>query len=285
MENKTPEFGELSLIEEELLAAKLRAVRKSITHAAEKGRALETEVANFLRELLPGEYGISTGFVVYHTKHGPKLSSQIDIIIYDAIRSGPISRLSTCNVFPLEAVYGYVEVKASIQSTSDRASKPADNSIEKCLDQNRVLRAMKTRKYWVWGSGSPVQTDLYESEWLGLRSYVFAFEARGDVASDAGAFAKRMATISKQLGPPTHLHGVFIANHGYFSTRPIDPRFANEEDYYHVRYTQDHPLTAFKISMLSALASFSRFPVNHSPAIDQYYQIDMRWNEEIPDEK
>jgi len=226
MENNTPEFGELSQIEEELLAAKLRAVRKSITHAAEKGRALEAEVANFLRGLLPAEYGISTGFVVYHTKNGPKLSPQLDIIIYDAIRSGPIARLSTCDVFPLEAVYGYVEVKASIQSSSYEASEPADNSIEKCLDQNRVLRAMKTRKFWAWGSGSPVQTDLYEPEWLGLRSYVFAFEAKGNIAKDANSFAKRMATVSKQLGPPTHLHGVFIANHGYFSTRPIDPRIA-----------------------------------------------------------
>jgi len=40
-----------------------------------------------------------------------------------------------------------------------------------------------------------------------------------------------------------------------------------------------------KISMLSALASFPRFPDNYSPAVDQYYQIDMKWNEEIPDEK
>lgn len=286
MENNSPEFGELSLIEEELLAAKLRAVRKSITHAGEKGRALEAEVANFLRGLLPAEYGISTGFVVYHTKEGPKLSPQLDIIIYDAIRSGPIARLSTCDVFPLEAVYGYIEVKSSIQSSSDNASEPADNSIEKCLNQNRILRAMKTRKFWVWGSGSPVQTDLYEDpNWLGLRSYVFAFEAKGSVAKDANAFAKRMATVSKRLGPPTHLHGVFIANQGYFSTRPIDPRIAKEEDYYHVKYTQDHSLTVFKISMLSALASFPRFPDNYSPAIDRYYQINMKWNEEIPDEK
>jgi len=100
MENNTPEFGELSQIEEELLAAKLRAVRKSITHAGEKGRALEAEVANFLRGLLPAEYGISTGFVVYHTKDGPKLSPQCRFAFKTdpgfALIIDPLNKLITC---------------------------------------------------------------------------------------------------------------------------------------------------------------------------------------------
>jgi len=104
------------------------------------------------------------------------------------------------------------------------------------------------------------------------------------LANDADAFAKRIATVSKQLGPPTHLHGIFIANHGYFSTRPIDPKSAKEEDYYHVKYSHKHALSVFKISLLSALASFPRFPGNFSPAVDQYYRINPNWTEAIPDE-
>ena len=51
---------------------------------------------------------LSTGFVVWLSPTGPQLSPHLDIIIYDAIRSGPPVRLNTCHVFPLEAVNGYV---------------------------------------------------------------------------------------------------------------------------------------------------------------------------------
>jgi hypothetical protein len=104
MTETTPQFAELNKIEEELLVAKLQAVRMSIVHAGEKGRALEYGVRTLLRSILPAEYGLSTGFVVYHTGDGTRLSSQLDIIIYDAIRSGPIISLETCDVFHLEAV-------------------------------------------------------------------------------------------------------------------------------------------------------------------------------------
>lgn len=145
--NEVPNFLELNAIEENLLLAKLDAVRAAIAHAGEKGRALENGVHTLVRSILPAEYGLATGFVVFDTPEGPRLSSQLDIIIYDAIRSGPIISLETCDVFPLEAVYGYVEVKATLRSSSDEAEKPADNSIEKCLITNRELRSMRDRRY------------------------------------------------------------------------------------------------------------------------------------------
>ena len=96
--NESPQFAELNRIEEDLLVAKLESVRASISHAGEKGRALERAVHSLLRSILPAEYGLSTGFVVFHTDDGPRLSSQLDIIIYDAIRSGPIISIETCDV-------------------------------------------------------------------------------------------------------------------------------------------------------------------------------------------
>lgn len=65
--NKAPQFSELNAIEEKLLLAKLGAVRAAIAHAGEKGRALENGVRTFLRSILPAEYGLSNGFVVFHT--------------------------------------------------------------------------------------------------------------------------------------------------------------------------------------------------------------------------
>jgi hypothetical protein len=58
--NPAPNFSELNAIEEQLLLAKLDAVRASIVHAGEKGRALEHGVRTLLRSILPAEYGLST---------------------------------------------------------------------------------------------------------------------------------------------------------------------------------------------------------------------------------
>ena len=86
MKDSHPDFLALSKIEEDLLVSKLDAARKAISHAGEKGRSLEVEVTTLLRSFLPEEYGLTTGFVVYHTHNGPSLSPQLDVIIYDPVR-------------------------------------------------------------------------------------------------------------------------------------------------------------------------------------------------------
>ncbi len=283
MPTQSPQFSELNKIEEDLLVAKLHAARMAIVHAGEKGRALEYEVRTLLRSFLPTEYGLSTGFVVFHTRDGPKLSSQLDIIIYDAVRSGPVITLETCDVFPLEAVYGYVEVKATMQSSSDDATEPADNSLERCLTRNRELREMKDRRFWAPLAGSSIETGLVEEEWLGIRSYVFAFEPLGTVARDLSALAQRMADVSKRLGPPTHLHGLLIANHGFLYTRPVDTLCATQDDYHHVMYTKDHPLLTFKTLLLRGLATFRRPELGWAPAVDQYFEHEPTWNTRRPE--
>ena len=277
--NSAPQFFELNDIEERLLLAKLEAVRAAIVHASEKGRALENGVRTLLRSLLPAEYGLSTGFVVFHTADGPRLSSQLDIIIYDALRSGPIVSLETCDVFPLEAVYGYVEVKATLKSSSDEAEKPAENSIERCLMKNQELRKMRDRRYHL--PVGTVETILMPAEWASripsIRSYVFAFEASDAITRDPNRLAQRMADYSKKLGNPTHLHGLFIVGHGFLSTRPVDQARALPDDYFHTGYTEDHPLLAFKTSLIHALARFPRPHLDWAPAIEQYFQHQPKW--------
>jgi hypothetical protein len=280
--HNAPNFSDLNAIEETLLLAKLDAVRAAIVHAGEKGRALEHGVCTLLRSILPAEYGLFTGFVVYHTPEGPRLSSQLDIIIYDALRSGPIVSLETCDVFPLEAVYGYVAVKATLKSSSDEAEKPAENSLEQCLKKNRELRKMTDRKYHLPFASSPVETFVMPREWAAkipsIRSYVFAFEASDAVTKNLARLAQRMADYTKKLGTPTHLHGLFIVGQGFLYTKPVDAEAAAPEDYFHTGYTEDHPLLAFKTSLLHALARFPRPQSNWAPAIEEYFQDKPTWN-------
>jgi len=277
--NNAPNFSDLNAIEENLLLAKLDAVRAAIVHAPEKGRALEHGVRTLLRSILPAEYGLSTGFVVYHTPEGPRLSSQLDIIIYDALRSGPLVSLETCDVFPLEAVYGYVEVKATLRSSSDDAKKLAENSIEQCLTTNRQLRLMKDRRYSIPVSNDPVAIVRMPPEWAErippIRASVFAFEASDPLTQDLKRLAQRMADYSKRLGVPTHLHGVFIVGRGFLFTKPVNPA---KDSPFDIGYTEAHPLIAFKTSLLHALARCFRPHADWVPIIEDYFQQAPNWN-------
>jgi hypothetical protein len=268
----TPNFITLAKLEDAALAARLEAVRATISHAGEKGRALEQVIMLLLRELLPAEYGLSTGFVAYHADGTVKLSHQLDIIIYDAVRSGPLTRLTSCDVFPLEAVHGYVEVKATLRGSSDTASEPSsDSSIEHCLQQNQQLRQMVDRRYHAQVPGSVVGSRREQRTWIPIRGFVVAFAPEGTVASDAGAFAQRMGDVSRRLGQPTHLHGVFIVGTGYFRTRPVDLKTAPTEDMWTVDYVEEHGLSVFKADLMHSLARFPRFPSDWSPAVDEYF--------------
>jgi hypothetical protein len=265
----SPDFGQFTAIEEKILSNKLDAIRAVLTHAGEKGRSVEGEVIAWLRNFVPAEYGLSTGFVVFHSPTGPKLSSQLDIIIYDAIRCGPVAHFEACDVFPLEAVYGYIEVKASLRSTD--GVSPASNSIEKCILDNKVLRGMDGRRFWGSKLGSVTDAELTEAvDWPAIRSYVLALSPEGAVAADPPRFAQQIATYSARIGNPVHLHGVLIAGSAFYITRPIDSQIAKPEDYHHVEYTVEHHLAAFKWRLLHDLARFPRFPETYTPALDQY---------------
>jgi hypothetical protein len=280
--SESPDFLTLSRIEEDLLIARLQAIRKSITHAPEKGRALEHAVRALLRDFLPSQYGLSTGFVVWLSPTGPQLSRQLDIIIYDAIGSGPLVRLQTCDVFPLEAVFGYVEVRATLRSSSDGAEAAADDSIEACVSRNLAVRRMNERSFWVPTGTSPATVALVRSPWLSLRSYLVAFEAAGSVATRLDALADRLGTLLKRAGVPAHFHGVLIPNHGLLYTRPVDRGVAAEDDYFHVKYTADHALLNFRTCLLRDLATFQRPAQDWAAAIDEYLKHVAEWHERSP---
>nr|WP_281719509.1 DUF6602 domain-containing protein [Nitrosomonas nitrosa] len=265
----TPDFLELTKIEERLLASKLDAVRAIITHAGEKGRSLEGEIISFLKTFLPNEYGLSSGFVVFQDASGVRLSTQLDIIIYDSLRGGPIARFGTCDVFPLEAVYGYIEVKASLRSCSKKGENkdwPSD-SIEKCIDNNQVLRRMVDRRYMAI-AGKTSAAQLTVNDPIPIRGYVVAFSSHGSVAQDPKQFAQQMADYLAQVGN-AHLHGVLIAGSALYMTVPVKTSLPVPEAH-NVKYVIDHPLAEFKWTLLHDLGRYPRIPPQTVPAIDRY---------------
>jgi hypothetical protein len=80
-----------------------------VQHKAEKGRIVEGVVKSALSTILPKRFSIGTGFAI--TSSG-NTSSQLDIIIYDALNNSPIILESGLGLFPIECVYGFIEVKS-----------------------------------------------------------------------------------------------------------------------------------------------------------------------------
>lgn len=262
-----PDFGTLARLEEITLASKLESVRAVIAHGGEKGRALEAAVLSLLRDFLPAEYGLSTGFVAYFEKDAVRLSPQLDIIVYDALRTGPLARLSSCDVFPLEAVYAYIEVKAVLSASN--VEPPSKDSLEACLIQNQKLRGMLDRRYY--SPAGSVYVKLEQPKPLAIRGYVVAFELGGALAHDPTALAQRMADQSARLGRPTHLHGVFVPDFGFFTTRPVP--VALRAEMWHVDFVRaKHGLSAFRNSLLSALSRYPRFPADWTPMLARYFE-------------
>ena len=234
---------------------------------------------SLLRGFLPGEYGLATGFIAYREGETVRLTSQLDIVIYDALRSGPLARLATCDVFPIEAVYGYVEVKASLASTSDDAKEKARNSIEACIETNRALRRLSRRTYWRPVPGTTVRSIQDERPWLPVRGYVVAFSAEGEVAATPPRMAQRIADYSARVGD-AHLHGVMIAGSAFYWTRASEAN-APKSEQHHVYFTTASPLGAFKADLLHGLARFPRFPADWTPAIDIYGE-EPQWQSAAP---
>jgi hypothetical protein len=270
-----PNFTECVSREQEILNSQLALIRSAIMHPGEKGGAVEDLIRTFLRDMLPHEYGIGSGFIAYHD---PKciqgkapayrydfkrdkigITGQLDVVIYDAIRGGPLLRLGSREVYPIESVFAYVEVKANL----DR------KELKKCLDQAVLLRSLQT-KFYRFPAENTFTKDLLGAgkDMLSIRSHVFALGA-SNLPTDHASLARtiqRMAAKKKAF-----ISGMYVGGVGYFQSHHCetkdDPRDGDFES-----APADNALSIFKIALNRSLSRFPRVEKQWSAAIDTYYQ-------------
>src|ERR1700761_652466 len=82
-------------------------------HKAELGRLNETHLVQLLRNYLPPRIGIGTGFIASGGQD-PQLSPQCDIVLYDALNNTPLYKSEAWSIYPIEMVYGVIEVKTTL---------------------------------------------------------------------------------------------------------------------------------------------------------------------------
>lgn len=219
--------------EQELLNAQLQIARAVLDHRGEKGSSLEGYVRKFLRQCLPLQYGITTGFIALPPKElggEPSISKQLDVIIYDAMISAPLISFPTCDVLPLEGVLGYVEVKANLKSRDE---------LKGCVADAQAIRQHLNRWFWVaTGANDARVLDCGETA---ARSYVFAFEGLSDPAAG-------LREAAKTLGRLAELSGFYVGNRGYYCSKP------NESPAVVTVASGGDALTAFRLGIQHDLA-------------------------------
>lgn len=206
-------LSEYTKAEEELLQARLKAIRASISHPGEKGRSVEAGVLSIVRGAVPKRFGLATGFIAFHDKacvvenklegdadseafiyeYNPSLdtievSSQLDIIVYDAMRFCPIVDLESSVVLPIESVVAYIEVKTAISM----ADNPKNGeSIAYLLSQSRSIRLSDARVLMISSPGSQIKAAIVPFPFRAIphvRSFVVALDLR-DGPSNPSAVA------------------------------------------------------------------------------------------------
>lgn len=231
----------------------------TLPHSGERGRNDEERLRAFLAKVLPRRFSVGTGFLVCSNSTVPA-SRQIDTVVFDEIHNSPLHRELAAYVFPIEMVYGTVEVKGLL--------KPND-LVPTLRSIAQVRRLAKEKQYVVYGSTSAGQDrpdQLYVAavevtDKLAPRAFIFAYDATWKTMS---GFRNALQQALKKV-PDAHIHGVIVLAKEWFA---YQIPYTREER--RVKYYSDNSLLRFIKKMMHDLGSFPM----HQMSIDRYLNIE-----------
>ena len=182
----------------------------AIPHFGERGRNDEQRVRAFLARVLPRRFTVGTGFIVCSAPGVPP-SNQTDVVLFDEIYNSPLHHEPAAPVFPVEMVYGTVEVKATL--TRHRLLKA-------CQAIQRVRTLGLHQRYVVYGSApkDPARVDQLVSvpmiveELTPPRAFLFAFDSKGWKTINDLVDTLRDAVA--QTG--AHIHGLIVLSKNWY---------------------------------------------------------------------
>lgn len=111
--------------------AALDAVKFTVSHPGENGRARERILADYLQQFIPTAYGVDTGFVI--DRQGG-ISFQIDMAVYRRDYH-PVLRVGGLPFFMVESVVAVAEIKANMASSDALRQALANVASVKRLDR------------------------------------------------------------------------------------------------------------------------------------------------------
>ena len=173
-------------------------------HGPELGRMNETHLVRFLRAYLPPKIGIGTGFIVSGGV-SPQQSPQCDIVLYDALNNAPLYKSEAWSIYPIEMVYGVIEVKTRL------TKEELENAFVKCAMIRSMAREVVdgkeigNKEYIRQIQASPNSPAKYCTLRFAVPPRYFVFGYQG-WSTDAG-LQNAFSDLSKRY-EDAHIHGV-----------------------------------------------------------------------------
>jgi hypothetical protein len=142
-------------------------------HNPELGRLNETHLVKLLKDYLPPKIGIGTGFIVCGGS-APRQSPQCDIVLYDSLNNAPMYKSDAWSIYPIEMVYGVIEVKTTLNVQT------LTEAFEKCASIRAMARTKDNKPNKAYIRQLPAEKGRaveYEERKSGLapRFFVFAY--------------------------------------------------------------------------------------------------------------
>ncbi len=195
---------------EKALISTLQEKQSAIDDRTGKGLATENLIEeSLIRPFLPPKFGCTKGAVVTSESPG-KQSPAIDRIIFDRTMAFPLIYDPAHSVFPIESVCGLVEITMKL----DKGKLQAD------IERMAPIKAMTTRRYLVPVPGMTTKAFALEQRDMSPRSYIIGFPKA--MNWNPKTIGTALSDVQRSLGPPTHVHGLYVIGVGFFQTVPIE---------------------------------------------------------------
>jgi uncharacterized protein DUF6602 len=170
-------------------------------HDPEHGRLNESHLVNLLRAYLPPKIGIGTGFIACGGRFA-RQSPQCDIILYDALNNAPMYRSDTWSIYPIEIVYGVIEVKTKLNR---RTLKDAFVKCAQIRSMAQPAEDSPNKAYLISADpkpGSPARYHVYYDK-LAPRFFVFSYGGWKSALTLEEVFKECSAVHGN-----AHIHGI-----------------------------------------------------------------------------
>jgi len=190
-----------------------RILTDVLPHSGERGRNDEERFREFLGRILPKKYSVASGFIVCSVP-SVEVSSQTDVVLFDELLNSPIHRELTSFVYPVEIVYGTVEVKGRLEK----------RDLNKICQDIAKIRALGKRRYYIRYAAVPKSNEQPTKYITGRaelhtavppRAFVFAYEQKG--WSNLGAFIDSLREAAVE--GHAHIHGIAILDSDWYVTQ------------------------------------------------------------------
>lgn len=177
-----------------MLKSEFEALRKTYAHSVSKGTELERVLIEFLKKKLPKRFGVVSGFILDKVDN---VSTQQDVIIYDALNTPVYSYDANNCVIPNDNVAIVIEVKTELNAENLRESfAKAENTkgLVKTLDDQKIPRP--------------------ESCYYDTQSFIFAYSSSISLQRIAEIYRDE---TKRRVSRGLQMDGVFVLDKGFIS--------------------------------------------------------------------